>query len=109
MRSIKRERYAVKELQKLQEVLSTVNQQELQEIATVRKAHELVKPEPVGEHNTEETDEKTENADMEVDKTKKIYNRKLQDQHGNYPPWMSRRRIKKKKVMDKKRKNKDGF
>ncbi|XP_043276829.1 protein LLP homolog [Venturia canescens] len=98
-RAVKRERYGAKELEKLKKTLGIdanaqgdVEMSEISEIATVTDAASVKKS----------IKEKTEANGNEVEKMdedgKRVYNKKtLLDQHGNYPVWMSRRKINKHK------------
>ncbi|XP_011868299.1 PREDICTED: protein LLP homolog [Vollenhovia emeryi] len=103
-RAIKRERYAVKELERLKKTLGTdadaskdIEMTDICEIATVvnaKKVKENIKAKQVktGEPQTETGEE-----EMEVGSAR-VYNKKtLLDQHGNYPVWMNHRKIMKHK------------
>ncbi|KAL3257523.1 hypothetical protein MRX96_046471 [Rhipicephalus microplus] len=78
MRAKKRERYSVKELAKLKEMLDAA-----------AKSNEPLDAEADGQAT----------AEMDVDKPVRKYNPKtLRDEHGTYPVWMSQRAIRKRKA-----------
>ncbi|XP_063990542.1 protein LLP homolog [Diachasmimorpha longicaudata] len=97
-RAVKRERYGVKELARLKKTLGIddnstqqdIEMSDITEIATVttaEKIKESIKPEG----------ESQQNGEMEVE-GKRVYNKRtMQDQYGNYPVWMNKRRIVKHK------------
>uniref|UniRef100_A0A023GE02 Protein llp n=1 Tax=Amblyomma triste TaxID=251400 RepID=A0A023GE02_AMBTT len=101
MRAKKRERYSVKELAKLKEMLAAAdskNDTEMSDMCTVVDAKQV----------TERTFESGELADiqaddqtgtMDIDKPVRKYDPKtLRDEHGTYPVWMSPRAIRKLKA-----------
>ncbi|XP_012229056.1 protein LLP homolog [Linepithema humile] len=108
-RAVKRERYAAKELQRLKKTLGIddsvskdVEMSDITEIATVvdaKKVKEDVKAKQAVNTNEEQ---------MEVEGAR-VYSRKtLRDQYGNYPVWMSQKKIKHKKGRAKSQKAKSG-
>lgn len=106
-RAIKRERYKVKELERLKKTLGIdengipdVEMSEISKIATV------VDAKTIKENEKANDDTKADNEKMDVDTDKRIYNKKtMLDQYGNYPIWMNRRKIMKiKKGRPKKQK-----
>ncbi|XP_043467913.1 protein LLP homolog [Leptopilina heterotoma] len=97
-RAVKRERYGAKELARLKKTLgidesatAEVDMKEITEIATVVDAKTI---------KESSTQEKTNADEMEVmdEDGKRVFNTKtMRDQHGNYPVWMSKRKIMKNK------------
>lgn len=97
-RAVKRERYGAKELARLKKTLgidesatTEVDMKEITEIATVVDAKTI---------KESSTQEKTNAEEMEVmdEDGKRVFNTKtMRDQHGNYPVWMSKRKIMKNK------------
>ncbi|XP_067684112.1 protein LLP-like [Haliotis asinina] len=100
MRNIKREKYAVKETDRLKRISNLAKQQtdELKELYEVKKAGDIMK----GKSKSDGDDE------MDVDKPQRKFNpTTLKDEHGSYPAWMNQRaikRLKKKQVSKKKKK-----
>ncbi|XP_012529190.1 protein LLP homolog [Monomorium pharaonis] len=102
-RAIKRERYAVKELDRLKKTLGIddnaskdIEMTEITEIATVVNAEKVKEDMKAKRIETSESKIET-NESMEVDGVR-IYNKKtLRDQYGNYPVWMNHRKIVKHK------------
>ncbi|KAH7961499.1 hypothetical protein HPB52_009452 [Rhipicephalus sanguineus] len=98
MRAKKRERYSVKELAKLKEMLDAAagtskSDVDMSEMCTVVD-RSVESDEPVG---TVADGQAT--AEMDVDKPVRKYNPKtLRDEHGTYPVWMSQRAIRKLKA-----------
>ncbi|XP_014471143.1 PREDICTED: protein LLP homolog [Dinoponera quadriceps] len=98
-RAIKRERYAAKELDRLKKTLGTnekapndVEMTNLEEIATVVDAKKIRK-----DVRTKRNAVTTDEDQMEVEEAR-VYDKKtLRDQYGNYPVWMSYRKILKHK------------
>ncbi|XP_012063967.1 PREDICTED: protein LLP homolog [Atta cephalotes] len=100
-RAIKRERYAVKELDRLKKTLGIdddnvskdIEMTEITEIATVvdaKKIKEDVKAKQVKDAKSTTV---IGEEQMEIESTR-IYNKKtLRDQYGNYPVWMNHRKI----------------
>ncbi|XP_024891767.1 protein LLP homolog [Temnothorax curvispinosus] len=103
-RAIKRERYAVKELDRLKKTLGIdansskdVEMADISEIATVVNAEKV--KEDVKAKRVKDVEPQTETGEeqMEVEGAR-VYNKKtLRDQYGNYPAWMSHRKIMKHK------------
>jgi hypothetical protein len=59
------------------------------------------------EKNAQEEEEVVGKELMEIDQVKQKYNKKtLKDEHGNYPEWMSRREMKKRSKINRKKKEK---
>ncbi|XP_070558173.1 protein LLP homolog isoform X2 [Ptychodera flava] len=102
-RAIKREKIGKRELVKLKKMLG-VNEDgtidaEMKDICTA-----VTKPSRNGKKQDDskiDVDTKAQGEKMEVD-AKQNKDDSLSDEHGNYPVWMSRRKI--KKIRDKKRK-----
>ncbi|XP_046676361.1 protein LLP homolog [Homalodisca vitripennis] len=105
MRAIKRERYGKKELDRLKKMLGLnttdveMKEEKIEDIAIVRDANEL-KNESIINVESEEEEEETKDENKEecepMDDGRRVYNKKtLKDQHGNYPVWLSSRKIKK--------------
>uniref|UniRef100_A0A1E1WZ05 Uncharacterized protein n=1 Tax=Amblyomma aureolatum TaxID=187763 RepID=A0A1E1WZ05_9ACAR len=102
MRAKKRERYSVKELAKLKEMLAAAagskNDSEMSDMCTVvdtKQATEraVESDEPSG------TQADDQMGTMDIDKPVRKYDPKtLRDEHGTYPVWMSQRAIKKLKA-----------
>ncbi|KYM81704.1 Uncharacterized protein C12orf31 like protein [Atta colombica] len=100
-RAVKRERYAVKELDRLKKTLGIdddnvskdIEMTEITEIATVvdaKKIKEDVKAKQVKDAKSTTV---IGEEQMEIESTR-IYNKKtLRDQYGNYPVWMNHRKI----------------
>ncbi|XP_049776741.1 protein LLP homolog isoform X2 [Schistocerca cancellata] len=95
MRAVKRERYGQKELARLKNILgindgsSDANMENISDIVTVADPKSLQ-----AEHPSTSTYSKPPEEEMDHDK-KRVYNKKtLRDQYGNYPVWMSSRKIK---------------
>ncbi|XP_046371858.1 protein LLP-like [Haliotis rufescens] len=102
MRNIKREKHAVKEMDRLKRISNLAKQQDedLKELYEVKKAADIMKGKP-------KTDVADGDGEMDVDKAqKKINPSTLKDEHGSYPAWMNQRAIKrlKKKQVNKKKK-----
>ncbi|XP_071575966.1 protein LLP homolog [Temnothorax nylanderi] len=103
-RAIKRERYAVKELDRLKKTLGIdanaskdVEMADISEIATVVNAEKV--KEDVKAKRAKDAKPQTETGEeqMEVEGAR-VYNKKtLRDQYGNYPAWMSHKKIMKHK------------
>jgi cell fate (sporulation/competence/biofilm development) regulator YlbF (YheA/YmcA/DUF963 family) len=63
--------------------------------------------EDISEEKNIQEDEEAGKELMEIDQVKQKYNKKtLRDEHGNYPEWMSRREMKKRSTVNRKRKEK---
>lgn len=94
-RAVKRERYGAKELDKLKKTLgidenssAEIDMKDITEIATVVDAKTIKES---SKENVEEMEKMDEDG-------KRVYSSKtLRDQHGNYPVWMSKRKIIKNK------------
>uniref|UniRef100_A0A1B6GVB8 Protein LLP homolog n=1 Tax=Cuerna arida TaxID=1464854 RepID=A0A1B6GVB8_9HEMI len=114
MRAIKRERYGKKELDRLKKMLGLnttdveMKEEKIEDIAIVRDANELRNESVINIESEEEDETKEEEIKEEetkeenkeecepMDDGRRIYNKKtLKDQHGNYPVWLSSRKIKK--------------
>ncbi|XP_011692130.1 PREDICTED: protein LLP homolog [Wasmannia auropunctata] len=100
-RAVKRERYAVKELDRLKKTLGIddnaskdVEMTNIAEIATVVDAEKVKGDVKAKRAKTEEGDE---SGQMEVDGARVYSKKTLLDQYGNYPVWMSHRKIMKHK------------
>ncbi|XP_061932006.1 protein LLP homolog [Apis cerana] len=97
-RAIKRERYGAKELERLKKTLGInengtqdVEMSDISNIATVVDAKTI-------KENTKANDNVTNVEEMDTDNGGRIYNKKtMLDQYGNYPIWMSKRKIAKHK------------
>ncbi|XP_060557120.1 protein LLP-like [Ruditapes philippinarum] len=89
MRNIKREAFGKKELEMLKDVVEKAKAEkdvEMKEMFTVKSATEL-----------------KEDQKMDTSKASRNYNPKtLKNEHGNYPVWMSQRKMKKVKKTQKK-------
>ncbi|KDR20656.1 protein LLP homolog [Zootermopsis nevadensis] len=110
MRAIKRERYGKKELALLKKVLGIdengdTEMKDIDNIATVIDAKSIQeKRKDVPE---EKSIEEAGKVLMEIDQVKPKYNKKtLRDECGNYPEWLSRREVKKRAIVNRKRKDK---
>ncbi|XP_033192102.2 protein LLP homolog [Bombus vosnesenskii] len=107
-RAIKRERYGVKELERLKKTLGLdengipdVEMSEISKIATV------VDAKTIKENEKANDDTKADDEKMDLDTDKRIYNKKtMLDQYGNYPVWMNKRKI--AKIKKGRRKNQKG-
>ncbi|XP_071628584.1 protein LLP homolog [Temnothorax longispinosus] len=103
-RAIKRERYAVKELDRLKKTLGIdansskdVEMADISEIATVVNAEKVKEDVKAKRVKDAEPQAETGEEQMEVEGAR-VYNKKtLRDQYGNYPAWMSHRKIMKHK------------
>ncbi|KAG8180122.1 hypothetical protein JTE90_012137 [Oedothorax gibbosus] len=95
MRAIKRERYAVKELKQLKSILANTDKKEDETgVNTVLPIKSEEAQNRIGESS----------GTMEVDVKPSPYHPvKLTNEHGNYPPWMNQRKIKKHKLMMKRK------
>ncbi|XP_046607570.1 protein LLP homolog [Neodiprion virginianus] len=107
-RAVKRVRYGEKELARLKKTLgidenahADAEMSEIQEIATVTDAKEIKEKAAAKEKEKTETAQDT----MEVEGARVFNKRTMRDQHGNYPVWMSRRKITKHKHARTKGKN----
>ncbi|XP_053975813.1 protein LLP homolog [Hylaeus volcanicus] len=98
-RAIKRERYGAKELERLKKTLcideygsQDAEMAEISEIATVVDAKTI-------RENEKAKKTETDGQKMDVESSNvRVYNKKtLKDQYGNYPIWMSLRKIVKHK------------
>ncbi|XP_015112104.1 protein LLP homolog isoform X2 [Diachasma alloeum] len=97
-KAVKRERYGAKELARLKKTLGIddnatqqdVEMSDITEITTVTTAEKIKETiKPKGETPQE--------GEMQVE-GKRVYNKRtMQDQYGNYPVWMNKRRIVKHK------------
>lgn len=99
-RAVKRERYGAKELDRLKKTLGInengsqdVEMSEISEIAIVVDAKKIK------ENTKSKEDAEVDGAEMmDVDSSGRVYNKKtMRDQFGNYPVWMSRKKISKHK------------
>lgn len=105
-RAVKRERYAVKELDRLKKTLgidenasnNDVEMKDIQEIATVVDAKKI-KEDKAKAKEKSEANMIMDQEQMEAEgATARVYNKKtLRDQYGNYPVWMNKRKILKHK------------
>uniref|UniRef100_A0A023FTQ6 Protein llp n=1 Tax=Amblyomma parvum TaxID=251391 RepID=A0A023FTQ6_AMBPA len=102
MRAKKRERYSVKELAKLKEMLAAAagskNDSEMSDICTVVDAKQATER-SVASEEPSDTQADDQVGTMDVDKPVRKYDPKtLRDEHGTYPVWMSQRAIRKLKA-----------
>ncbi|KAF8794853.1 protein LLP homolog [Argiope bruennichi] len=103
MRAIKRERYAVKELKQLKNILENSGNKDadMSEICTVldkKDIQNLGKKDP-SENNEENVEATVESSSMDVDQqSSKYHPKRLTDEHGTYPVWMNQRQIRKHKA-----------
>ncbi|XP_077515734.1 protein LLP homolog [Amblyomma americanum] len=102
MRAKKRERYSVKELAKLKEMLAAAagskNDSEMSDLCTVVDAKHATEP-PVAADEPSGAQVDDETGTMDIDKPVRKYDPKtLRDEHGTYPVWMSQRAIRKLKT-----------
>ena len=82
MKAIKRERYGQKELTRLQEMLKKAKEEE-GEGKTSDSLFKIITPVNL------------EDQQDEPMKDVRIYDEKtMRDQHGNYPPWMNKKKLK---------------
>uniref|UniRef100_A0A1B6MBF2 Protein LLP homolog n=1 Tax=Graphocephala atropunctata TaxID=36148 RepID=A0A1B6MBF2_9HEMI len=107
MRAIKRERYGKKELDRLKNMLGInttdveMKEETIGDIAIVRDANELrnesvINVENEEEETVKETIEENKEECEPMEDGRPVYNKKtMRDQHGNYPVWLSSRKIKK--------------
>ncbi|EZA60753.1 hypothetical protein DMN91_001891 [Ooceraea biroi] len=103
-RAVKRERYAAKELDRLKKTLGVnentskdVEMTDISEIATVVDAKKVKADVKAKQAKDAQSDSADASEHMELD-NERIYNKKtLRDQFGNYPVWMSHRKIMKHK------------
>ncbi|EFN60998.1 Uncharacterized protein C12orf31-like protein [Camponotus floridanus] len=103
-RAVKRERYAVKELDRLKKTLGIENAPKDVEMADIQEIATVVDAKKIKEEQAKAKDTKsdaiTDQEQMEVEKIEnaRVYNKKtLRDQYGNYPVWMNRRKVLKHK------------
>ncbi|KYN07404.1 PREDICTED: uncharacterized protein C12orf31 homolog [Cyphomyrmex costatus] len=99
-RAIKRERYAVKELDRLKKTLGIdnnaskdVEMADITEIATVVDAKKVKEDVKAKQVEDAESTTITGEERMEVEGARKYNKKTLRDQYGNYPEWMSQRKI----------------
>ncbi|XP_071856141.1 protein LLP homolog [Bombus fervidus] len=107
-RAIKRERYAVKELERLKKTLG-IDGNKVQDIemAEISKIATVVDAKTIKENAKVNNDTKADDEKMDVDTNKRIYNKKtMLDQYGNYPVWMNKRNI--AKIKKSRAKNQKG-
>uniref|UniRef100_A0A131XB95 Uncharacterized protein n=1 Tax=Hyalomma excavatum TaxID=257692 RepID=A0A131XB95_9ACAR len=104
MRAKKRERYSVKELAKLKEMLaaaagSSKTDVDMSDMCTVVDGKQVAdRAVETSEPSVSQADGKA-TTEMDVDKPVRKYNPKtLRDEHGSYPVWMSQRAIRKLKA-----------
>ncbi|KAL6264512.1 hypothetical protein P5V15_004620 [Pogonomyrmex californicus] len=103
-KAIKRERYAVKELDRLKKTLGIddnsskdVEMANINEIATVVDSKKLKENIEAKQAKDVQLETNTSEEQMEVEGAR-VYNKKtLRDQYGNYPVWMSHKKIMKHK------------
>uniref|UniRef100_A0A023FE67 Protein llp n=1 Tax=Amblyomma cajennense TaxID=34607 RepID=A0A023FE67_AMBCJ len=103
MRAKKRERYSVKELAKLKEMLAAAaagskNDSEMSDMCIVVDAKQATER-PVAPDEPSGTQVDDQTGTMDIDKPVRKYDPKtLRDEHGTYPVWMSQRAIRKLKA-----------
>ncbi|XP_045176498.1 protein LLP-like [Mercenaria mercenaria] len=94
MRAVKREQFGKKELERLKGVVErakAAEDVEMKEMFTEKTAAQLKEQNKDGEK-------------MDTSKASRNYNPKtLKNEHGNFPVWMSQRKVKKVKKMQKKK------
>ncbi|KAL6447724.1 hypothetical protein ACFW04_000113 [Cataglyphis niger] len=104
-RAVKRERYAVKELDRLKKTLGIdenaskdVEMTDIQEIATVVDAKKIKEDKAKAKATDTKSDVIADQEQMMEVEGARVYNKKtLRDQYGNYPVWMNKRKILKHK------------
>ncbi|XP_054276260.1 protein LLP homolog [Macrosteles quadrilineatus] len=101
MRSAKRERYGEKELQRLKTMLGInptdveMKDEALDDIVIVRDATEL-KNEVAAKEKEDSDVIEIKDVTEPMEDGRRVYDKKtMRDQHGNYPVWMSSRKVKK--------------
>ncbi|XP_060824278.1 protein LLP homolog [Bombus pascuorum] len=94
-RAIKRERYAVKELERLKKTLGIdENKAQDVEMAEISKIATVVDAKTIKESGKANNKAKADDEKMDIDTNKRTYNKKtMLDQYGNYPIWMNKRNI----------------
>ncbi|XP_075740999.1 protein LLP homolog [Rhipicephalus microplus] len=104
MRAKKRERYSVKELAKLKEMLDAAastskSDVDMSEMCTVVDGKQVADQSAESNEPLDAEADGQATAEMDVDKPVRKYNpRTLRDEHGTYPVWMSQRAIRKRKA-----------
>ncbi|KAK7101993.1 protein LLP-like [Littorina saxatilis] len=97
MRSVKREKFAKKDLVKLKATVmrDVINNKEVDmaDIATVKTASAL-KDQP--------STTSAQDGQMEIEGAKSYDKKKQTDEHGQYPVWMNQRAMRKQQVKNKK-------
>merc|ERR1739842_59771 len=107
MKAEKRVRYGQKERDRLEKMLASYDKEEKER--QEQKEKELMEHEPQVLGATEERTEEKEKDAMDTSSSKqapKHSSKSLKSQHGNYPKWMSNRKIQKAKNKGKKLENK---
>ncbi|KAI4458595.1 protein llp [Holotrichia oblita] len=99
-RAVKRVRYGAKELARLKKTLGIDENNTDVDMSSIQKVAKVVSKNDIRDSVID-----TSNS-MDVD-NKRIFNPKtMRDQHGAYPVWMNKRRIRKSKKVEKKKKTK---
>uniref|UniRef100_A0A224YDL0 Protein llp n=1 Tax=Rhipicephalus zambeziensis TaxID=60191 RepID=A0A224YDL0_9ACAR len=104
MRAKKRERYSVKELAKLKEMLDAAagtskSDVDMSEMCTVVDGKQVAERSVESSEPLDTEADGQATAEMDVDKPVRKYNPKtLRDEHGTYPVWMNQRAIRKLKA-----------
>merc|ERR1712039_68519 len=107
MKAEKRVRYGQKERDRLEKMLASAAKEEKERQEEKEKDHMEHEPQVLGA-NEEKTEEKDKDA-MDTSSSKqapKHSSKSLKSQYGNYPKWMSNRKIQKAKTKGKKLENK---
>lgn len=108
LRAVKREKYSKRELERLKNMIATAKtkEEEMSEIVTVTKPHAKKKPvvDADGDVAMDGAEADAEaGASMDIAKPKSKVNPKtLKTEHGNFPVWISHRKIIKLKKKHKK-------
>ncbi|XP_076181621.1 protein LLP homolog [Ptiloglossa arizonensis] len=98
-RAVKRERYGAKELKMLKKTLGIDNTSQDAEMMEISNIATVVDAMSIKENEKAKEDAKTDDVKkMDVESSGRVYNKRtMQDQYGNYPIWMSLRKIAKHK------------